>query len=130
VVAALREGLRSQDRLYAWGAPGAENPYPGLLALGDSFTVTADSLSMLIEVARLGKPLTIAEPPPPGGLGGLVQRASDLMRPRDLGEAIALLYDSGHAVPLGMAPRAPAAPLPDDASLVGQRLRQLAGVKS
>ena len=130
VVAALAAALRPQDRLYAWGTAETENPYLGLLALGDSFTVTADSLSMLIEVARLGKPLTIAEPPPPGGIGGLVQRASDLLRPRDLGAAIALLYRGGHAVPLGMAPHAPPMPLPDDAAVVGQRLRQLAGVKS
>ena len=128
VVAALQAKLRPQDRLYTWGAAGAENPYPGLLALGDSFTVTADSLSMLIEVARCGKPLTIAEPPPPGGIGGLVQRASDLLRPRDLSAAIAQLYRGGHAVPLGTAPRAPATPLPDDAAMVGQRLRQLARV--
>ena len=128
VVAALQAKLRPQDRLYTWGAAGAENPYPGLLALGDSFTVTADSLSMLIEVARCGKPLTIAEPPPPGGIGGLVQRASDLLRPRDLSAAIAQLYRGGHAVPLGTALRAPATPLPDDAAMVGQRLRQLARV--
>jgi mitochondrial fission protein ELM1 len=128
VVAALQAKLRPQDRLYTWGVAGAENPYPGLLALGDSFTVTADSLSMLIEVARCGKPLTIAEPPPPGGIGGLVQRASDLLRPRDLSAAIAQLYRGGHAVPLGTAPRAPATPLPDDAAMVGQRLRQLARV--
>ena len=120
--------MRPQDRFYTWGAAGAENPYPGLLALGDSFTVTADSLSMLIEVARCGKPLTIAEPPPPGGIGGLVQRASDLLRPRDLSAAIAQLYRGGHAVPLGTALRAPATPLPDDAAMVGQRLRQLARV--
>jgi mitochondrial fission protein ELM1 len=130
VVEALKVSLRPQDRLYAWGAAGSENPYLGLLALADSFTVTADSLSMLIEVARLGRPLTIAEPPPPGGLAGLRQRASDLLRPRDLASAIAALYRGGHAVPLGMEPRIPASPLPDDAAIVGQRLRQLAGVKS
>jgi len=128
VVTALRSGLRRQDRLYAWGTPGIDNPYAGLLALGDSFTVTADSLSMLIEVARLGKPLTIAEPPPPGGIAGLWQRATDLARPRDLGAAIALLYRGGHAVPLGTETGVPASPLPDDAALVGLRLRQLAGV--
>jgi len=130
VVTELETGLRPQDRLYNWGAAGVENPYLGLLALGDSFTVTADSLSMLIEVARTNKPLTIAEPPPPGGLGGLVQQVSDLLRPRDLGAAIALLYRGDHAVPLGTEPHVPASPLPDDAELVGRRLRQLAGIKS
>lgn len=130
VTQALARGLRPQDRLFAWGTPGVENPYLGLLAQGDTFTVTADSLSMLIEVARLGKPLMIAEPPPPGGMAGLRQRLSDLLRPRDLGEALSLLYRGGHAVPLGEAPRQPPSPLPDDAPLVGERLRQLVGVKS
>lgn len=130
VVEALRAGLRPQDRLYAWGTAGVENPYLGLLALGDSFTVTADSLSMLVEVARLGKPLVIAEPPPPRGVAGLRQRVSDLLRPRDLSAAMTLLYRGGHAVPLGQAPRTPSLPLPDDAARVGQRLRQLAGVTS
>lgn len=130
VVSALRQGLRPQDRLHAWGAATAPNPYLGLLARGDSFTVTADSLSMLVEVARLGKPLTIAEPPPARGLRGLRQRLGDLLRPRDLAAAAALLYRSGHAVPLGQQPHPPPAPLPDDAGQVGSRLRQLAGVKS
>lgn len=129
-VAAAVAGLRPRDRLYTWGQAGAENPYLGLLAWGDSFTVTADSLSMLIEAARTGKPLIVAEPPPPGGMSGLVQRASGLLRPRDLGAAIALLYRGGHAVPLGAEPRPPAAPLPDDAAAVGRRLRQLAGLES
>ncbi len=129
VVTALRGALRPQDQLYAWGMKGDENPYPGLLMFGDSFTVTADSLSMLVEVARLAKPLVIAEPPPPTGLAGLQQRISDLLRPRDLGAAIGFFYRSGHAVPLGTAPRMPQSALPDDAALVGQRLRQLAGIK-
>lgn len=125
---ALARGLRPQDRLFRWGSSG-DNPYLGLLAHGDSFTVTADSLSMLIEVARLGKPLSIAEPPAPRGLAGLMQRASGLLRPRDLGSAIALLYRTGHAVPLGDEPRLPPRPLPDDTARVAARLRQLAGAK-
>lgn len=121
--------LRAQDRLYRWGSDKGENPYLGLLAEGDTFTVTADSLSMLIEVARLGKPLAIAEPPPLRGLAGVVQWSSDLLRPRDLRQALALLYQGGHAVPLGAPMHAPASPLPDDTERVAQRLRQLVGVK-
>lgn len=130
VTEALRQGLRPQDRLFAWDTPGVENPYLGLLAHGDTFTVTADSLSMLIEVARLGKPLMIAEPPPLRGLAWFSQHISGILRPRDLGQALALLYRGGHAVPLGQPPQQPPSPLPDDAPLVGERLRQLVGVKS
>lgn len=130
VTEAIAQGLRPGDHLYRWGTEGAANPYLFLLAQGDSFTVTADSLSMLIEVARLGKPLMIAEPPAPRGVRGMVQRMSDLLRPRDLGKALELLYESGNAVPLGRGMVKPAAPLPDDTERVAERLRQLAGVKS
>lgn len=129
-VAAVEARLRPQDRIYKWGSASEDNPYLGLLALADGFTVTADSLSMLIEAARTGKPLIIAEPPPATGFSGLVQRASGLWRPRNLGMAIALLYRGGYAVPLGAEPRLPSSPLPDDAAVVGRRLRELAGVKS
>ena len=39
--------------------PPIENPYQGLLALADHFVVTTDSLSMMVEVARLGRPLSL-----------------------------------------------------------------------
>jgi uncharacterized protein len=40
-------------------AAPADNPYLGLLALADAFIVTGDSASMMVEVARLGRPLMI-----------------------------------------------------------------------
>ena len=36
-----------------------DNPYQGLLALADHFVVTTDSLSMMVEVAQLGRPLSL-----------------------------------------------------------------------
>ncbi len=36
-----------------------DNPYQGLLALADHFVVTTDSLSMMLEVAQLGRPLSL-----------------------------------------------------------------------
>ena len=128
VVNALAADIRPQDQLHRWQPGAQESAYLGLLAHADSFTVTADSLSMLYEVARLGRPLVIAEPPPPTGLAGLLQRASDLLRPRDLGQAVRLLCDAGIAVPLGQPPRPPRGKLPDETARVGQSLRQLAGV--
>lgn len=127
VADALAAALRPQDRLYRWdGSAATDNPYLGLLAHGDVFTVTADSLSMIIEVARLGKPLLIAEPPREGGLAGLGAWISDRLRPRDLGKAIALLRASGHAGRPGETPKPPTTPLPDDAATVGAALRRLA----
>jgi mitochondrial fission protein ELM1 len=48
-----------QLSLYNPDAPAEENPYQGLLALADNFVVTTDSLSMMVEAAQLGRPLSI-----------------------------------------------------------------------
>jgi uncharacterized protein len=51
--------VNEQLHLYDAEAPQDENPYLGLLALADDFVVTPDSLSMMVEVAQLGRPLMI-----------------------------------------------------------------------
>jgi uncharacterized protein len=54
---ALQDALRhAPDFVYRFGDPG-ENPYHALLALGDCFVVTGDSMSMLAETAATGKPV-------------------------------------------------------------------------
>jgi uncharacterized protein len=58
-VAALQAGLSPAARLFAWSADAADNPYRGLLGLADGFVVTCDSISMMVEVIRLRKPLAI-----------------------------------------------------------------------
>ncbi len=56
----LLKGLLPQgSRLYDWKDKSAENPYKALLGTADGFIVTEDSISMIIEVAKLGKPLAI-----------------------------------------------------------------------
>lgn len=62
---AFRAGAASGDALpptwlYEWEPDASDNPYVAFLAGGDEFVVTPDSLSMLVEVARLGRPLSIA----------------------------------------------------------------------
>lgn len=59
VVQGLKAALPDQARLYEWRAGADDNPYLGLLALADRFVVTGDSISMMVEVARLAKPLAI-----------------------------------------------------------------------
>ena len=123
-VAAL---LRPQDRLYRWAAQdAAQNPYLALLGHGDSFTVTSDSLSMLTEVARLGRPLVIAEPPVRQSPLGLLAGLFGLGPMRDLGEAASYLVRGGHAARLGDGLPAPVPPPPDDTARVAARLRQIA----
>ena len=58
-MAQLRTHLPPDVRVYDWARPQDENPYLGLLALADRFVVTGDSISMMVEVAKLGKPLEI-----------------------------------------------------------------------
>lgn len=83
-VAALAEGMQGHVQRFDWHAPEGENPYAGLLALGDRFVVTGDSISMQLEVVRLGKPLEIL-PLPTGGFATLDharrQAASWLFQP-------------------------------------------------
>ena len=46
--------------LYEWRPDAPDNPYIAFLAGGDEFVITPDSVSMLVEVARLGRPIAIA----------------------------------------------------------------------
>ena len=65
----LEAGLPEGSRLYRWLPDEAsKNPYFGLLGLADGFIVTGDSASMMMEVASLGRPLSIL--PLPGGWKG------------------------------------------------------------
>jgi mitochondrial fission protein ELM1 len=63
VVDFLSSNLPSNARLHVWTPDDQANPYPALLQFADRFIVTGDSISMIVEVARLGKPLAIAAPP-------------------------------------------------------------------
>jgi len=61
VVKMLRRECPESVRLFEFSseALASENPYHALLALADRFIVTTDSASMMVEVARLGRPLSI-----------------------------------------------------------------------
>ena len=72
VVEVLRRDLPAQAVFYEWSAEAAENPYRALLGSADGFIVTADSVSMMVEVIYLRKPLAIF-PLPGGWLGDIDQ---------------------------------------------------------
>lgn len=63
VIQALQAQLPGHTALFEWQPDASDNPYHALLALADRFVVTSDSVSMMMEVAQLGKPLAIFELP-------------------------------------------------------------------
>lgn len=124
---AIQAALRPQDMLYRWSPGDKANPYYGLLAHGDGFTVTSDSLSMMTEIARLGRPLVIAELPEEATPIRSFARLLGFRGARELGEVSAYLRRHGSAVRLGEPFPAAATPPPDDTALVARRLRELVG---
>jgi hypothetical protein len=154
VVNALREQLPGYAILYCWD-PGnkADNPYLALLGLADQFIVTGDSISMMVEVARRGKPLAIYELPyqkdpatrlrrlltdssrreaGAAGSGKAFPRLMALLQktrlagyPRDLTAIHALLYQQKLAVPLGTPFLRGGPKAADELSQVVERIRRV-----
>ena len=150
VVEALTAELPAGARLYRWGA-GGDNPYHALLGLADRFIVTGDSISMMVEVARLGKPLAIFALPGerrsvrlrsvlgrrlaaleagrPGrvlrGLSDALYRLRIAKYARDLSEIHRRLYARGLAVPLGQPFEPPQTRPSDDLARAVERVRAL-----
>ncbi len=156
VEAALAEGLPAAGRLFRWHEDAADNPYLGLLGLADGFVVTGDSISMLVEVVRLHRPLAIFELPTSAAgsldrlrrslaslvFGSAAKAPADSWRRRlalalyDLGligytrdfEAFhTMLFEHGLAVPAGKPLAPPSGEVPDDLGRVVARIRALVG---
>jgi len=72
VVEVLRRDLPERGVFFEWSADADENPYRALLGSADGFIVTADSVSMMVEVIYLHKPLAIF--PLPGGWLGRIDQ--------------------------------------------------------
>ncbi len=129
VVEVLEKNLPANSRLYRWSPDNADNPYLALLGLAERFIVTGDSVSMMVEVARMGKPLAIYALPyqngiasrlqlllgkqlhnrkPAGAAGALLPALAKVLYrlglvrySRDLAAIHQRLYEQGLAVPLG-----------------------------
>lgn len=151
IVAALSANLPPNAHLYPWTSDQRLNPYTALLGLADRFVVTGDSISMMVEVASLRKPLAIASLPLRAAPWIRLEqamarrfRAADrsgrLFWPwlkaflhgrgvapfaRDIPGFHSMLFQSGLAVPLGEPfPSHPGFP-PDGLALAASRIRML-----
>ena len=143
VIEALARRLPSQVPLYRWRADDPANPYRALLGLADGLIVTGDSISMMVEVARLGRPLQVlplssgpigrldiarrratralfdrAERKPWRQAASLALRAGLSAQTRDYEAFHAMLLERGLATPLGTSFRPPTGPVADDAEAV------------
>jgi hypothetical protein len=128
----------------------------GLLGLADQFVVTGDSLSMMIEVARIGRPLAIFQlpiersaglsvrmllarafqPAPGTGRSNILTRIGDAFHnmglvgyAKDSEEVHRRLVAGGFAVLLGEAFAAPRDQVPDDAQRIVARIHALFNLK-
>ncbi len=154
VVETLGTRLPPRAELFRWSPDAGENPYRGLLGLADGFVVTGDSISMMVEIVRLGRPLAIFDLPC-GWLGAIDQRrrsvtrrlfalASDparrpvlrrlanavhrarfLNHVRDFQAFHQMLIDRGLATWAGQGFCEPRAEAPDDLPLVVARIKAL-----
>jgi hypothetical protein len=120
VVEALAKSLPATATLFRWRPDAAENPYLALLGLADRFVVTSDSATMMVEVARLGRPLAIFELPL---LRSRIWRA--VLSARDLRALPRFLIARGLAVRLGEPFEAPLPPPADELPRVIERIRAL-----
>jgi mitochondrial fission protein ELM1 len=153
VVEALAAVLPPGSQLFRWQADTSENPYLALLGLADRFVVTGDSVSMMVEVARLGRPLAIFPLPvgnvrrsrlkerltevlqrrsSRGVVGALTTRLADALYDagligysRDFEKVHRALIDRGFAVMLGERFAPNGGPAPDDVPRIVHRIRSL-----
>jgi mitochondrial fission protein ELM1 len=139
VVDYLQQHKPSDSTLYCWQPDDSNNPYFALLGLADYFVVTGDSLSMMVEIARLGKPLAILPLPEQGGciVHAIRQAVMAIRRSlrylpggyfgyiRDLGLAHQYLLENGLASTVGQPFVAPGGALEDQLSQVVARIKQL-----
>lgn len=153
-IEALRRGLPPGAQFFEWHRGSTDNPYKALLGLADGFIVTGDSISMLVEVAKLGKPLAIFSLPL-GWFGRIDQirrrvarwlydsegespvdrlrrrvavlghRIHVMPQTRDFTSLHALLVDRGLAVYAGTQLRQSSGTIPDDHPRVEARIKAL-----
>lgn len=141
----VEAALPGNAELYRWRPDASDNPYSALLGSADGLIVTGDSISMAVEVARLGKPLGILMPgySPIGqldrlrrwatrwlmvqrpALGRVLYLARLLGQTRDYDGFYAGLVAAGRAAWVGEPLAAPPGPAPLEVDRVVRRIVEL-----
>jgi hypothetical protein len=151
----IEAAMPANGFFHRWTPGGQSNPYPAILGLADRFIVTGESISMLTEVVRRGKPLAIYPLPsrpksvrlwsrqmlqhllfPLGeeasesggwrqGLGDLLVRLGLTQYPRDFSLFHQQLIARGVAVRFGTPFLSVQGPLSDDLPMVIERIQAL-----
>jgi mitochondrial fission protein ELM1 len=130
VVEVLARDLPAGAMLHRWSEGSARNPYRALLGLADRFVVTSDSLSMMMEIARLGRPLAIYPLPESSGLAWIplvarstvARRLAAIGQHRDLTAIPKALVRDGFAVWFGERFRSAGRRPPDQLAEVAERI--------
>jgi hypothetical protein len=139
VVDYLHQHKPTDSTLYCWQPDDSNNPYFALLGLANYFVVTGDSLSMMVEIARLGKPLAIYPLPEQGGFFARAKRqavkalrriagylpGASLGYPRDLGRTHQYLLKHGLASTVGQPFVTSGGAMEDQLAQVVARIKQL-----
>ena len=144
----VEAAMPKAGRLFRWSAQAKKNPYRALLGGADAFIVSADSISMQVEVARLGKPLAILPVPISTwgsidryrrravgwilqhrpALGRALYSAKLVNQTRDYAAFHAKLIDEGRAVWAGESFVAPPGPAEPEVAEAVERIKALAAV--
>jgi len=134
----LLQTLKGPQFIYRW--PSSDpNPFRGMLACGDEFVVTGDSMSMLAEASATGKPVYLFDYSDAGltlstlRWKPLVHRLAMSIGPvrmrRDVGRIHAALVQAGRVRPLQQVPdgpaKVPSEQTSDDLARTVQRVRAL-----
>ena len=129
--------IQALDAGYAFRWPSNEpSPFRGLLACGDEFVVTGDSMSMLAEATATGKPVLLFDFSDQGWTPSafrwkpLVHRLAMSIGPvrmrRDVGRIHAALVESGRVRRLEAAPDGPAkVPVPGGSNDLERTVRRV-----
>ncbi|WP_342642333.1 mitochondrial fission ELM1 family protein [Rhodoligotrophos ferricapiens] len=134
--AVLSNGVTAPAYIHIWDKD-RENPYKAFLALADRFIVTGESVSMVTEACRSGKPTEIFPVPRDGwmkrrrdgrrphGFKGLLMAHGLYSPDRDVEAFVNQLVASGHAMRVGERQPRNLKRLPDPMAETLRRVRAL-----